>query len=122
MNETVPTDTPDSIRGEIASLEERIEALTDELARSRKIAFAAKAAIIAGAIWLAAILFGFVFADGLTLMVAAILILGGIVLSGSNARTAEDTTAQIAEAERERAALIGEIELTVVTQPGRTLH
>ncbi len=122
MDETDQIDTADGARREIARLEERIEALTEQLARSRKLAFAAKAGIVAGAIWLAAILLGLVFPDGLTLMTAAILILGGIVLSGSNATTANETAAQITEAEAKRAALIGEISLRLVPEQSRLLH
>ena len=47
---------------------------------------------------------------------------GGIVLSGSNSRTADEFAAGIAEAERLRAALIGEIDLTLVPEPTRLLH
>lgn len=109
-------------RGEIAKLEQRIERLSDSLERCRKIAVGAKAAIGLGAILLAALIFGVVQADVLWLMIAAILMLGGIVLSGSNSRTADEFAAGIAEAERLRAGLIGEIDLTLVREPTRLLH
>ena len=70
----------------------------------------------------AALIFRVVYADVLWLMVAAILTLGGIVLSGSNSRTADEFAAGIAEAERLRAVLIGEIDLTLVPEPTRLLH
>ena len=104
----------EDLRGEIAKLEQRIERLSDQLERCRKVALAAKVAIAAGAVLLAALLFGPITMDVLWLMVAATLLLGGIVLSGSNARTASEYAANIAEAERLRAALISEIELTLV--------
>ena len=110
------------MHGEIAKLEQRIERLSDSLERCRKVAVAAKIAIGLGAALLAALIFRVVYADVLWLMIAAILLLGGIVLSGSNSRTADEFAAGIAEAERLRAALIGEIDLTLVPEPTRLLH
>jgi hypothetical protein len=104
----------EDVHGEIAKLEQRIERLSDSLDRCRKVAVAAKIAIGLGAVLLAALIFRVVYADVLWLMIAAILLLGGIVLSGSNSRTADEFAAGIAEAERLRAALIGEIDLTLV--------
>ena len=112
----------EDLRGEIATLEQRIEALSESLERCRKVALAAKAAIAAGAVLMALLLFGLVWADALWLMVAAILLLGGIVLAGSNASTARETAAAIADAERLRAELIGEINLRLVPEPSRLLH
>ena len=112
----------EDLHGEIGKLEERIERLSDARERCRKIALAAKIAIGIGSVLLAALVFGPVAMDVLWLMVAATLLLGGIVLSGSNARTAAEYEAGIAEAERLRAELIGEIELTLVPEPSRLLH
>ena len=112
----------EDVRGEIARLEHRIERLSDSLDRCRKVAVAAKMAIGLGAALLAALIFGLVRADVLLLMISAILLLGGIVLSGSNSRTAAEFAAGIADAERMRAELIGEIDLTLVPEPTRLLH
>jgi hypothetical protein len=112
----------EDVRGEITRLEQRIERLSDSLDRCRKVAVAAKIAIGLGAALLAALIFGIVRADVLLLMIAAILLLGGIVLSGSNSRTAAEFAAGIADAERMRAELIGEIDLTLVPEPTRLLH
>jgi len=112
----------EDVRGEIAKLEQRIERLSDSLDRCRKVAVAAKIAIGLGAALLAALILGIVRADVLLLMIAAILLLGGIVLSGSNSRTAAEFAAGIADAERMRAELIGEIDLTLVPEPTRLLH
>jgi hypothetical protein len=112
----------EDVRGEIGKLEQRIERLSESLERCRKVAVAAKCAIGAGAVLLAALVLGLIVPDVLWLMVAAILLLGGIVLSGSNARTAAEYAAGIAQAEKLRAALIGEIELTLVPEPSRLLH
>jgi hypothetical protein len=112
----------EDVRGEITRLEQRIERLSDSLDRCRKVAVAAKIAIGLGAALLAALILGIVRADVLFLMIAAILLLGGIVLSGSNSRTAAEFAAGIADAERMRAELIGEIDLTLVPEPTRLLH
>lgn len=112
----------EDVRGEIAKLEQRIERLSESLERCRKVALAAKIAIGCGLAVLAALIFGAMQVDALRLMVAAILTLGGIVLSGSNARTADEYAAGIAEAERLRGELIGEIDLTLVPEPTRLLH
>jgi small neutral amino acid transporter SnatA (MarC family) len=115
----------EDLRGEIGELEERIERLSDSLDRCRKVALAARIAIAAGAVLLAALLFGPITMDVLWLMVATTLLLGGIVLAGSNARTAAEYAAGIAEAERLRAELIGAIDLRLVPdapEPSRLLH
>src|ERR1043166_3360368 len=115
-------DTLDDTHSEIAKLEQRIERLSESLERCRKVAVAAKIAIGLGGALLAVLILGIVRADVLLLMIAAILTLGGIVLAGSNSRTADEFAAGIAEAERLRAALIGEIDLTLVPEPTRLLH
>jgi hypothetical protein len=107
---------------EIARLEAKIERLSVSAERCRKIALVARAAIAAGLVLLVAILLGFVRADALSLMVAAILSLGGIVLFGSNDTTAKQTAERIAEAEQLRAELIGGIDLTLVPEPSRLVH
>lgn len=112
----------EDVRGGITELEDRIEALSESLERCRKVAYAAKGAISAGAVVMVAQLLGLLGADVLWLLVAAILLLGGIVLAGSNSRTANEIAAKITEAERIRAELIGEIDLTLVPEPTRLLH
>jgi hypothetical protein len=112
----------DDARGEIAKVEERIERLSEQLERCRKVAFGAKGAIAAGAVLLAALLIGVIAMDALRLMIAAILLLGGLVLAGSNSRTASEYAAGVADAERLRSELISQIELTLVPEPTRLLH
>lgn len=109
-------------REQIARLEGEIERLTDSVVRCRKIALAAKVAIGAGCILLASLLAGAVGMDALSLMLSAIVIIGGIVLLGSNDTTSRQLLARIEETERRRAALIGEMELTLVAEPTRLLH
>lgn len=111
-----------AVHDQIARLEQQIEALSDSLERCRKVALAAKIAIGAGCVVMAALLFGILRTDALALMVGAILLLGGIVLLGSNSSTARQTAEKIAQAERTRAELIGAIDLTLVPEPSRLLH
>jgi hypothetical protein len=112
----------DSAHEQIARLESDIEALAEAAARCAKIAIAAQIAIGAGCALFAAMLFGLILADGLSLIVAATLAMGGIVLYGSNQTTANQIAARIAEAERLRGELISDIELTLVSEPRRLLH
>jgi hypothetical protein len=112
----------EDVSGEIGKLEERIARLSESLERCRKVAVAARIAIAAGAAVLAGLVFGLLMPEVLWMLAAPILLLGGIVLAGSNARTAAEYSAGIAEAERLRAELIGEIDLTLVPEPSRLLH
>ena len=110
------------LREQIARLEAEIERLSDSVQRCRKIAVAAKVAIGAGCMLLASLLVGAIGADGLSLIVSAILIIGGIVLLGSNETTSRQLLVRIEETERLRAALISQMELTLVSEPTRLLH
>jgi len=107
---------------QIARLESEIEALGESAARCRKIAVGARIAIGTGCVLFAAMLIGLLYPDGLRLLIATILTMGGVVLYGSNRTTANQIAARIAEAERLRAEFIGGIELTLVSQPSRVLH
>jgi hypothetical protein len=108
-------------RREIARLEEHIEGLTDKIESCRKFILAARIVLAAGAVVLVAMLFGAVRPD-LTEMAAAMAAsIGGIVVWGSNSGTAKEATAELAAAEANRSALIGQLELrTVAERP--TLH
>ena len=111
-----------ALREQVTLLEADIERLSDVAQRCRKIAVAAKAAIGAGCVLLASLLVGAIGADALSLMISAILIIGGIVLVGSNETTLKQTLARIEDAERLRAALISQMELTLVPETTRLLH
>ena len=111
-----------ALREQVARLEADIERLSDVAQRCRKIAVAAQAAIGAGCVLLASLLVGAIGADALSLMISAILIIGGIVLLGSNETTLKQTLARIEDAERLRAALISQMELTLVPETTRLLH
>ncbi len=99
---------------EIAQIEVELEQLAGVAERCRKIAMGAKAAIVIGCFWIGMLFGGAVVADGLKLMIAIILPLGGVVLYGSNDSTAQQTADKIAALERHRAELIGAINLRVV--------
>jgi len=101
---------------EIAALEERIEELAMRLEICRKYSGAALAAMGLGVVLLGAGLTGVIPLDAVTLLAAAAALMGGIVLAGSNRSTRHELQAELAEAEAERRALIGEIDLRVVTE------
>jgi hypothetical protein len=109
-------------REQISRLEGEIESLAEAADRCRKIALAARIAAGGGALLLVGVLLGVLRADGLSLMLTAIMILGGIVAYGSNATTARQIADRIAQAEQARAELISAMELTLVPEPSRLLH
>jgi hypothetical protein len=120
MDEGIETDIADP-HAEIVRLEARIEALADKIENCRKFMLASRVAIVLGAIILAATVVGMMAFDPTIFLAAVAAVLGGFVLLGSNKTTANDTADERAEAEAERAALIGSIDLRVVG--GReTLH
>ncbi len=110
------------VRDQIAQLEDRIETLTEAVERCRKIAWGAKIAIVAGAIWFALVLFRIVPFEPTAFVAALTALLGGIVLLGSNATTWTQTDADRHAAEATRAQLIGSIELRLVGEDGPTIH
>jgi hypothetical protein len=104
----------DDAREEIARLEARIEALRDAIERCRKLALAARLAIVAGAALLVLMALGVITFAIANLLGALAAVLGGIVLFGSNSSTWKQTAAAIEEAEALRAQLIESMELRVV--------
>lgn len=109
-----------SSRDEIARLETRIEQLADKLEKCRKVSLAARISIGAGAAIFGAAVFGVIRLDLRSFMLSISAIIGGLVLLGSNGSTANEVADEMAEAEAERAELIGSIRLQVVGS--RTLH
>ncbi len=101
-------DAPDD---PIAALEERIDALHDEIETCRKAILLSRLAFAAGALWLAATLFGLVHSTiGALLAVAACL--GGMIGAGANATTRRAAAAELAQRRAERDALIDALRLT----------
>lgn len=111
----------DATPADIARLEEHIEGLRDSIARCRKIALAAKLAIVAGAGWLALTLASLVpFVTALVIGAMATVI-GGVVLAGSNSSTWQQTEARLRASEAMRSEMIGRMKLRLVGERP-TLH
>jgi hypothetical protein len=111
----------DDPREEISRLEARIEELAATIESCRKIIAAAKAAIVLGAALLIAIIVSIISFDPMIFMAAVAALLGGIVLLGSNNSTAAQKTAELNAAEAQRAALINQMDLTVVRTAPRLI-
>jgi hypothetical protein len=118
MDETYERIDP---HAEIERLEVRIEELAAQLETCRKFAIAARIAIAAGGALLVAITIGAIPFSPLAFTAAIAAVLGGIVVAGSNRSTEQEAAAQMAAAERDRAATIGLIELRTVAERA-TLH
>jgi hypothetical protein len=108
-------------RVEIDRLEEKIEQLAEKLENCRKFVLASRIAIAAGGVLLLAIALGAIQLDLTMLSAAFAAVIGGIVVGGSNGSTARQTAAELMTAERDRAAMIGLIELRAVGERA-TLH
>ncbi len=113
---------PADPRAEIARLEGLVEQLEAKIEGCHKFILAARVAMGLGAALLAFGLLGAIRLDGLGLLGGMAALLGGIVVSGTNRSTANEAQEQLAAANRDRAALIGLIELRVVGQQATTLH
>lgn len=106
---------PHDPREEIVRLEAQIEDLAARIESCRKFVLAARVAVIAGGIVLAALLFGAVRFDPGTMAAAVAAVLGGIPVWGSNASTRKEAARQLAAAEADRAGLIELLDLHQVT-------
>jgi hypothetical protein len=102
------------LSNDVARLEARMEELAEVIERCRKVDLASKVAIALGGALLLAILLGMVAFHPVALIASVTLLLGGIVLFGSNNSTSEATKAALKAAEAERAELIGQIDLRVI--------
>jgi hypothetical protein len=101
-------------RDEIARLEAQIKQLAEAIENCRKIDLASKIAVGLGGILLLAIAVGVIRFDPTAFIAAVAALLGGTVLYGSNSSTSREKTAALRAAEAKRAALIGQIDLTLV--------
>ena len=106
---------------EIVRLEAQIEALSDRIESCRKFILAARIAVVAGGVLLAALFLGAIRFDLQLMMLAMAALLGGIVVWGSNGATANEAKSELATAEANRKALIGMIDLRVIAERP-TLH
>ena len=106
--------TDGNLHDQISQLEADIEDLTEVAERCRKIILISKIAIGAGGIWLLAITLGAIRFDAVAMIASMALVIGGIVVFGSNTSTSKQTTVAIKSAEARRAELIDEINPRVV--------
>jgi hypothetical protein len=110
----------DDIRGEIVRLEAEIEQLAETIESARKLVLLAKIAMAFAALLIVAALLGLLSLDPAVLIGAFGVLIGGIVVFGSNASTLQQAKAATKAAELRRSGLIGQIDLRVVGSP--TLH
>jgi hypothetical protein len=115
-------DMDDDPREQISELEEQIEELAGALERCRKTALASKAAMVLGAILLAAIILGVVAFDPMAMVAALAALLGGIVVFGSNNSTSHQLSQSMKNAEALRAALIGRLDIRLVGDASANRH
>ena len=106
--------TDGNLHDQISQLEADIEDLTEVVERCRKIILISKIAIGAGGIWLLAITLGAIRFDAVAMIASMALVIGGIVVFGSNMSTSKQTTVAINAAEARRAELIDKINPRVV--------
>ena len=108
----------DDLREEIVRLEDRIEELAGAIESCRKFILAARIAIATGGVLLLALVVGVIEFSPMAMVAALAAVIGGIVLLGSNDSTSREANAALHAAETERAALIGRIDLHVVSGNG----
>jgi hypothetical protein len=106
----------DDLRDQIVRIEADIDKLAKTLDGCRKAMLLSKAAIVAGGIWILALLIGAIRFDSTTAIGAMAAIIGGVVVFGSNSSTAKQTTAVMKAVETQRAELIDMIDLRTVDE------
>ena len=102
-------------RDEIVRLEEQIDEFAARIESCRKFILAGRIAVAGGGVVLAAMLIGAIQFDPSVMAVAVAAVLGGIAATGSNRSTAREATHELAAAEAKRAALVGQIDLRLVS-------
>ena len=108
--------TDGDLSDQILRLEANIEDLAEVVETCRKVTLISKIAIAAGGIWLLAITLGAIRFDAVAMIASMALVLGGIVVFGSNTSTSKQTTVAIKAAEARRAELIDKINPRAVTE------
>jgi hypothetical protein len=102
----------DDRREQIIRLEAEIDQLAETIERCRKIRLVGQAAVALGAMLFLAVIFTPMSYSPAALMAAIALILGGIVVLGSNRSTSQQAFAALRTAEADRAELISQLDLT----------
>jgi hypothetical protein len=106
------------LRDQIARNEADIDKLAKTLDGCRKAMLLSKAAIVAGGIWMLAYLLGAIRFDSVTMIGAMAVVIGGVVVFGSNSSTSKQAMAAMKAAEIQRAELIDMIDLPTVGESG----
>jgi hypothetical protein len=114
MDHTMDEDQADP-REEIVRLEAEIEELAETIESCRKLILIAKGAMGIAALLIVAGLFNVVALDPALLIAAFGILLGGVVVFGSNISTLDQARTRTRAAEQRRSQLIGAMELRVVT-------
>ena len=107
---------------EIGRLEARVEVLASKIENCRKFILVSRASVVLGGLLLLAWMAGAIRLDPAILTAAIVAALGGIVLLGSNSSTAKEATAELVDVEARRTALIGQIDLRVVSGGNGAVH
>jgi hypothetical protein len=107
-------DEDGDLRDEIVRLEAEIEHNAEIIESCRKLIVIAKAAMGLAAVLIVAALIGAINLDPALLIAAFGVVLGGIVVFGSNSSTLEQAMAATRAAELRRSQMIGKIDLRVV--------
>jgi hypothetical protein len=102
-------------RDEIVRLEELIDELAATIESCRKFILAGRMLVIGGGAVLVAMLIGALPLNPSVMAVAVAAVLGGIVAAGSSHSTAKEATRELTTAEAKRTALIGQIDLRLVS-------
>jgi hypothetical protein len=102
-------------RDEIVRLEAQIDEFAARIGSCRKFVLAGRIAVVGGGVVLIAMLMGAVRFDPSVMAVAVAAVLGGIVAAGSNHSTAKEAMHELIAAEAKRTALIGQIDLRLVS-------
>jgi hypothetical protein len=107
-------DDDGDVRGEIVRLEADIEQFAETIESCRKLILISKAAVAVAALSILAGLIGAITLDPAVLIGAFGVVLGGLVVFGSNTSTLEQARAATKAAELRRSELIGQIDLRLV--------
>jgi hypothetical protein len=104
----------DDLRAEIVRLEADIEQFAETIESCRKLILISKAAMALAGLLILAALFAAITLDPAVLIGAFGVVVGGVVVFGSNTSTLEQAKAATRAAELRRSELIGQIDLRVV--------
>jgi hypothetical protein len=107
-------DDDGDLREEIVRLEADIEQFAETIESCRKLMLIAKSAMALAALLVLGAVLGAITLDPAVLIAAFGIILGGIVVYGSNTSTLEQAVVATKAAELRRSELIGQIELRLV--------